>query len=52
MFNKFNSGKIYKVTNQENNKSYYGSTINSLSQRIAAHKCSYKKYVAEGVNKL
>ena len=52
MFNKFNNGKIYKVTNTGNDKTYYGSTINSLSQRISAHKCSYKKYVSDGTNKV
>jgi hypothetical protein len=50
--NKFSNAKIYKVTDVNNNESYYGSTINSLSLRKALHKNSYKKYKNGEFNKI
>ncbi len=50
--NKFANAKIYRVTDINNNESYYGSTINSLSLRKALHKASYKKYKNGEFNKL
>ena len=52
MFNKFVTGKIYKISDVNNTKCYYGSTINSLSLRKALHKSSYKKYKNGILNKL
>ena len=52
MCSKFLTGKIYKVSDVNNTKSYYGSTINSLPLRIALHKSSYKKFQNGLGNKL
>ena len=37
-------GKIYKLINFINARVYVGSTIQSLDQRFAVHKCKSKKY--------
>ena len=50
--NKFKNGKIYKVVDVNNNKSYYGSTIQRLSMRMALHRKSYKDYKNAKFNKL
>ncbi len=36
--NKYQNGKIYKITNLDNNELYIGSTIQSLPRRKASHK--------------
>lgn len=41
METKYKNGKIYKITDNGNNKIYYGSTINSLSKRFSGHKTDY-----------
>ena len=43
--NKYHNGKIYKITDIGYNKCYIGSTCDSLSQRMARHRCKYKKYL-------
>lgn len=42
MSNKYQSGKIYKVTDIGYNKCYYGSTTRELSQRMADHRNKYR----------
>ena len=50
--NKFKNGKIYKIVDTNNNKSYYGSTIQRLSMRMALHRKAYKDYKDHKFNKL
>jgi hypothetical protein len=40
----FQKGKIYKLWSPSKNLVYYGSTVETLAQRLAKHKCSYKSY--------
>jgi hypothetical protein len=40
----YENGKIYKLWSPSNNLVYYGSTTETLSQRLAKHKCGYKAY--------
>jgi hypothetical protein len=42
--NKYQNGKIYRITDIGYNKFYYGSTIEQLSKRMAKHRCKYKGY--------
>ena len=44
MDNKYDQGKIYKICDVGYTKSYYGSTIESLSKRIARHRFCYRSY--------
>jgi hypothetical protein len=44
MINKFNHGKIYKVTNPNSTKCYYGSTCIELSDRLTKHINSYNSF--------
>ena len=43
--NKYQNGKIYKIVDIGYNKCYIGSTIESLSQRLARHNSKYKQYL-------
>lgn len=46
MENKYNFGKIYKIVDNTTNKSYIGSTCESLlSKRLAQHTSAYKRYL-------
>ena len=45
--NKYQNGKIYKITDNGYTKCYYGSTTSSLSARIAQHILRYKKKTEE-----
>ena len=38
---KYNNAKIYKITDNDYNKCYIGSTCESLSQRLARHRYNY-----------
>ena len=38
-------GVIYRIYDNTNGNIYYGSTIQSLSNRMASHKMSYKKWI-------
>ena len=49
--NKYQNGKIYKITDVDYNKCYIGSTTESLSQRMARHRREYKKYTNNDENK-
>lgn len=40
----YQKGKIYKLWSPSKNLIYYGSTIETLAQRLAKHKYDYKKY--------
>jgi len=40
----YQRGKIYKLYSPSKNLIYYGSTIETLAQRLAKHKYEYKKY--------
>jgi hypothetical protein len=41
----YQKGKIYKIWSPSNNLTYYGSTVQSLSQRLAKHQYTYKCFV-------
>jgi hypothetical protein len=45
MDNKYINGKIYIITDIGYNKCYYGSTIQTLSQRMTGHRADYKRYL-------
>ena len=42
-------GFIYKIYDNTNGNVYYGSTIQSLSQRISGHRANYKRWL-KGIN--
>ena len=42
MENKYHKGKIYKIVDANYTKCYYGSTIKSLSSRMAQHRSDYR----------
>ena len=43
--NKYEKGKVYKITDIAYNKCYIGSTCDKLlSQRLARHKEQFKRY--------
>ena len=44
---KYQKGKIYKLTNEENDLVYYGSTTRKLKTRFLEHKRKYKVYLKE-----
>ena len=41
----YQSGKIYKIINYENDDIYIGSTCEKLSSRMSKHRCSLKHYL-------
>ena len=42
--NKYENGKIYKITDVGYNKCYIGSTCENLSKRMTHHRTSYFEY--------
>jgi hypothetical protein len=40
----YQKGKIYKIYSNNTDKIYYGSTTERLSQRLAKHRCGFKRY--------
>jgi hypothetical protein len=42
--NKYNEGKIYKITSDHTNRIYIGSTTKNLNDRITTHKSYYNKW--------
>ena len=42
--NKYAKGKIYKITDVGYNKCYYGSTCESLANRMGKHRSKYRMY--------
>jgi len=45
-------GLIYKITDNNNTKTYYGSTTKTLQQRFRLHKNAYKRYNVNKHNKV
>ena len=45
--NKYHNGKIYKIVDIGYNKQYFGSTVESLSHRMAKHRYKYKFYLKD-----
>ena len=43
--NKYQNGKVYLITDLNYTKIYYGSTCESLSQRMARHRYSYERHL-------
>ena len=43
--NRYEKGKIYKIVDAGFNKSYIGSTCETLSRRIERHRMAYRKYL-------
>ena len=48
--NKFQNGKIYKITDNVSDMIYVGSTCNTLQQRLYQHEADYKAFKAEKTN--
>ena len=48
MNNKYENGKIYKITDISYTLTYYGSTIETLSQRMGRHRSYYRTYKNKG----
>ena len=42
----YQNGKIYKITSNQTNQVYIGSTCDALCQRIANHRAKYRLYLA------
>ena len=42
--NRYEKGKIYKITDVGYNKCYFGSTCESLSRRMDRHRNNFKRY--------
>jgi hypothetical protein len=52
MSNKYVNGLIYRIICNDTNEQYYGSTIQTLAQRLSGHVASYKKWSKDGGKKL
>jgi hypothetical protein len=46
----YQKGKIYRIISPSKNLVYYGSTIQSISRRLASHLRDYKKYNENNIN--
>jgi len=46
--NKYENGKIYKITDNTNGNVYYGSTQKTINARLSDHKYDYKRREKEG----
>ena len=44
MLSKYSQGKIYKICDIAYTMTYYGSTTQSLCQRMSEHRSKYKQY--------
>ena len=51
MSNKYQNGKIYRLTDNAYTKIYYGSTCETLAQRMARHRSKYYVYLKGGCTK-
>ena len=40
----YQKSKVYKLWSPSKNIIYYGSTVETISQRLAKHKCKFKVY--------
>ena len=47
--NKYENGKIYKITNTVTDDIYVGSTIHPLSRRFSDHKCFARKEIYQNI---
>jgi GIY-YIG catalytic domain len=43
--NKYQNGKVYSLSSVNRDKVYIGSTTSTLNQRLAKHKCDYKRWL-------
>ena len=50
--NKYQNGKIYKITSKQTDDVYIGSTIQELNKRLIHHKAKYKTVVNVSSKKL
>jgi hypothetical protein len=48
----YQNGRIYKIIDLDTNECYIGSTVLALSQRLAQHVVSYKRYLKGKGNKI
>ena len=48
--NKYQNGKIYKITDIGYNKCYIGSTTEEISQRMARHRQGFKRFLKDNKN--
>lgn len=48
--NKYNKGKVYKITSDNTTDVYIGSTTKELSQRLSGHKNAYKRFADNKTN--
>jgi hypothetical protein len=46
----YQNAKIYKIYCYENDEVYYGSTVQSLSMRMACHRSNYKRFKEGKIN--
>ncbi len=51
MSNKYEHGKIYKICDIAYNMTYYGSTAETLSQRMSRHRSGYRQYKSRNCDK-
>ena len=45
MASKYQNGKIYKISNLNNDDIYIGSTVNLLKARFTQHQCLFRLYL-------
>lgn len=45
--NRYTNGKIYKIVSDHTEQVYIGSTVQRLSNRMSAHRSSYKKHLID-----
>jgi hypothetical protein len=50
--NKYHTSKIYKISSNQCEKFYIGSTTQTLKERLIHHKKDYKKYIEKGIGSL
>ena len=50
--NKYHDGKIYRICDVGYTKSYYGSTTQALSMRLAGHRRNYRLHKEHKCNKV
>jgi hypothetical protein len=48
--NKYQHGKIYKISSSQTDKIYVGSTYQQLCQRISNHRRNYRDWLVDGKN--
>lgn len=48
--NKYNNGKVYKITSANTTDVYVGSTTYELNQRLSGHERSHRRYLNDKTN--